>query len=88
MKRIFKSIDKIGILMLFTGLLFQCNSPEQAGFPDAGTFSDPPVEYKAYTVLGMMLNDVDEERAREQLRHYHERGFVGILVVSNRDRTL
>lgn len=73
------------VFFLLAALLSQCRPGEPAGqFPDAEVFLDPPAEYRAHAGMGMYLDRVDEAKAREQIRHFHERGFGGVFITASR----
>jgi hypothetical protein len=73
------------VFFLLAAVLSQCQSGGPAGrFPDAEVFLDPPAEYRAHAGMGMYLDRVDEAKAREQVRHFHERGFGGVFITASR----
>lgn len=69
------------ILMAIASLFIQCSTgKENGGFPDKKIFSDPPANYRSNAGLGMQLDKVTEESAREQIRYYFKRGFGGVFI--------
>ena len=66
-------------------MIIQCAPGEHSsGFPDQQLFLDPPARFKANAGFGMMLDEVDEQQAREQIRHFHERGFGGVFITAGK----
>lgn len=47
-------------------------------------FSNPPAEFRAHAGMGLNLASATEEKAREGIRHYHERGFGGVFIEASR----
>jgi hypothetical protein len=71
--------------LFFLFCCWQCRPvPTEKTFPDAGTFLDPPGKFRAHAGMGMSLDRVDEPGARQQIRHFHERGFGGVFITASR----
>lgn len=72
---------RVALLLILPAAIYHgCQPTGKADFPNLDQFSDPPAEFRAHAGIGMRLNTVDEESARDQIRHYSERGFGGVFI--------
>lgn len=75
----------VAILISFCISMFQCQSKgKEEAFPDPDLFAQPPNVYKGHAGIGMMLDEVDEEMARDQIRQFHSYGFGGVFIEASR----
>ncbi len=78
-------IINIVLLVLWSLFLFQCQSTGTGDeFPHKKVFANPPNVYKGHAGFGMMLDEVDEEMAREQIQHFHSLGFGGVFISAHK----
>lgn len=71
-------------LYVMVSIISSCTGPETADFPDAGIFAEPPLKYRGHAGMGMQLDRIDEEGAREQIRHFFKLGFGGVFISAQR----
>ena len=65
--------------------LMQCQSGQPGeSFPNPDEFAHPSNQFKGHAGFGMMLDEVNEEIAREQIRYYHNYGFGGVFISANK----
>ena len=82
--------DVSGFLITLVIIILACSTMrcskegDTGAFPDPELFTAPPAEFRAHAGIGMRLDRVDETRAREQIRHLHERGFGGVYITATR----
>ncbi|MBE0655879.1 MAG: hypothetical protein IH594_18910, partial [Bacteroidales bacterium] len=75
------------ILFALTGLFIQCSTKNEINsFPDEKIFKNPPSKYRANAGFEMPLDRVNEESARDRIRHYYERGFGGVFIPAVRGK--
>ncbi len=78
-------IINIVLLVLWSLFLFQCQSTGTGDeFPHKKVFANPPNVYKGHAGFGMMLDEVDEDMAREQIQHFHSLGFGGVFISAHK----
>ncbi len=80
-KNCYHSFTIVLILITLAGLMVQCKKVgNKDPFPEAEIFTQPPPVYRAYAGTGWNLARINEEEARGQINHYHERGFGGVFI--------
>ena len=73
----------ISLLVIASISMYQCQSGDgDVVFPDQEIFTHPPNIYKGHAGFGMKLDEVDEEKAREQIREFHSLGFGGVFITA------
>jgi hypothetical protein len=73
---------RVTCLIVLAALLSMCAAPEKQEFPDVGIFSEPPSEFRAIAGMDMQLDRIDEQKAREQIRHFNDLGFGGVFIAA------